>query len=528
MISTETESISYKHLIVSLIYYIATFLMPSIILFYLYNQNRAVSHIVFTHVLIVGGILAVISTFLYTLIRFTTKSNENALLLCIIAWGGFWLFESLYSIASLIIPSLWRRHFFVVLIVIFLSLIIIFWKHKPQFPKIKSAFLVLAACLILLFGFNFSPAAYHEITFRRARAEGVLAIDNYDSIYIKRTFFVDHHLPSPNIYWFHMDGVMSLEVVERFWGESQERVREDLIARGFQIYQNGLLRGAKTEPSVLALLSPSLYSSYLTFLFDDLEYILSQPDGTLGDRWIIHILDELLQQDGLDMWTDFAPYPELLSALSAVGYELNNLPAFLNVNLYSLAGGLLENNIINRFLSSDFPRLLNETTPLNIQWSPERFYDDSHNDGNALTSYSPQFVWRTCFLAHTSGLFRFYHTIEAYPNLEGTLRYDLYPLAFAEAIDEMLYAIDEILRNNPNAVIVLQADHGFHYRTTLGQLLSDGYSTEQVLELVYSVFSAVRIPPEYGGLDAPIAPLNISRELVNRFVGDNYYILSDP
>jgi hypothetical protein len=56
-------------------------------------------------------------------------------------------------------------------------------------------------------------------------------------------------------------------------------------------------------------------------------------------------------------------------------------------------------------------------------------------------------------------------------------------------------------------------------------MYGQGYTKEQIVELMHSVFSAVRIPDEYGGLDEPIAPLNITRELINRFVGDNYELL---
>jgi hypothetical protein len=43
----------------------------------------------------------------------------------------------------------------------------------------------------------------------RARAEGL-------EPYIKRDFIIDPRLPRPDIYWFHMDGMMSLEMMEDF------------------------------------------------------------------------------------------------------------------------------------------------------------------------------------------------------------------------------------------------------------------------------------------------------------------------
>ena len=100
-----------------------------------------------------------------------------------------------------------------------------------------------------------------------------------------------------------------------------------------------------------------------------------------------------------------------------------------------------------------------------------------------------------------------------------------YPAALEHMTQRILYLVDNAIEQNPNTVIIIQADHGFHLQPTQEYLLNQGYSLEQVLELIHSVFSAVRIPQEYGGVEAPIAPLNISRELVNRFVGENYTLL---
>jgi hypothetical protein len=42
-----------------------------------------------------------------------------------------------------------------------------------------------------------------------------------------------------------------------------------------------------------------------------------------------------------------------------------------------------------------------------------------------------------------------------------------------------------------------------------------------------SVISAVRIPKRWGGLDQPLDPLDISRVLVNRYVGENYKLVEE-
>ena len=108
--------------------------------------------------------------------------------------------------------------------------------------------------------------------------------------------------------------------------------------------------------------------------------------------------------------------------------------------------------------------------------------------------------------------------------LSDATRIEHYPFAFADMLVSMLDAIDLILEN-PDAVIILQSDHGIYNYAVLRNLLEIGIPLDTVLELNYSVFSAVRIPAQYGGLDEPLNPLNISRVLVNRFVGENYALL---
>ena len=98
-------------------------------------------------------------------------------------------------------------------------------------------------------------------------------------------------------------------------------------------------------------------------------------------------------------------------------------------------------------------------------------------------------------------------------------------IAHAYSINIVLNAIDLILEQDPNAVIVIQSDHGLHIPDTQEFLQEQGFSDEELFLLINSTMSAVRIPEQYGGLGEPLDPRNISRELVNRFVGPNYQLL---
>jgi hypothetical protein len=316
--------------------------------------------------------------------------------------------------------------------------------------------------------------------------------------------------------------MMSLETVEWFWGESQEHLREELSSRGFRVYPNAQLNAGFTDAAIAALLSPAFYDSFLGERLAQVETELRSPRTEF-------LVDELTQV-GLTYVDNIVPYYELLVALISRGYEFElgeEELGELGVRLPNSFGHLTGNysyvtGAWHRFLggTGDLPELLNLTTPFNIPPTTERVTAEIHHSDYGHGSIA-NFLWITLRYTHMDQAWR------RDPNISERDRtaIHVYPLAFEYIAQRMFYFIDAAVEENPNTVIVLQSDHGFHLSETQRYLLNQGYSLEQVLELIHSVFSAVRIPPEYGGLDAPIAPLNISRELVNRFVGENYTLL---
>jgi len=86
--------------------------------------------------------------------------------------------------------------------------------------------------------------------------------------------------------------------------------------------------------------------------------------------------------------------------------------------------------------------------------------------------------------------------------------------------------IDFILNFDPDAVIVLQSDHGPHKEENRQLLISKHGKNENDVRVMqnYTV-SAVRMPDME--IEQPINPLNITRVLINRYVGKNYELLTD-
>jgi len=547
-----------KNISDGIIYCISALVVPSIFLLNLYNRNRIQNHLPFSYVLIFAAIMAVVSIGLFFLLSWVARSYEGGLLAVLGFWVSFWLFEALFGMVSGFIQVLNRWLWLVIILLCLSATVVCLRRFRSALHKAKPVFSVLAIALCALFLVNLMPGVQHELTLGRQRTV---------TPYIKQDFNINTALPSPDIYWFHMDGMLSLATIERHLDECQNHVREALGSRGFVIYEDAILNAGSTALSLPVLLSPYFYDNYFSRHLENVSHLF------LDDR--VAALDNALAQDGLEIMVDVLPYHEMFHALAAINYEIIRMDfgvewmlnqpfdRFYRINRepgYDEYPLLLSDGLHSNFFTeiTDLVSLMTLTTPFSIisdrlssltasrhDWLPipdyddmlGRFYSYYHYDNwyswwerqllgalyDATHVSSPRFVYTNFLFTH---LYHWWIQAPNYDETRGSLmRPDLYILAHDNAVTVMLNAIDMILEQNPNAIIVIQADHGWHAPEMHSFLLEYGHAEAKVLELYLSVMSAVRIPPEYGGLYAPLEPRNISRELVNRFVGENYTLL---
>ena len=488
--------------------------MPGLFLIDLYSRNRGYNHIVFSHVAVLLLLLALFSLALFVFVWFTCRSAQASLIILVLFWVPFWLFESILSLAFGIMP-IWGTRIqagFICMGLVALA-VALRW-YRPPFHKITAAFNLLSVAVVVLFVISFFPVAQAEIAMTRAREAGF----DYLS-YQKNEFYVDAGLPKPDIYWIHLDGMMSLKTVERYWGGDFDSLREKLAERGFVMYEDARLYARNTRNAFIALLSPGFYDGFFYSILaahapPNLPAIRNGAQAGLASVGLTH--------------DDINSSPEMMLALIAGGYTIALQNDYINF------GGRLGEMGYHPFILSDLPGLLALTTPLSLEAITGLFsllspsgLSEAH-DLLVKTEGSARFTFLTLMYTHT-----LFATTEIYPKLFGgepedftsELHAVLYPYAYAFIIERMIEEVDAILEVNPEAVIVLQADHGFHSQVTLRYKMEQGLSAEQVIELHHSVFSAVRIPARYGGLDGALDPRNIARVLVNRFVGQNYDLL---
>ena len=548
------SELSFKNMITKkekAFFYLSSFLLPNIFLFFLYNENRENTQIVFRQVLILAIILGVISAIGLLLNRLIIRNYEGASSVLLLFWSCFWLFEAIHSITNRIIES--RSVLLATIMGIVLCVMVILRFISGNFYKSRIIFNAMAGIICLIFAFNFFPSVLSNII--KSPRIGAEQTD----FYIMKEFIIDDTLPSPNIYWFHMDGMINFTDMMHFFDEMQNDLSQQLTQRGFLINKDAHFATHSTTFAVLALMSPAFYDSYLgELLAENSRELRDVRSSSLHDAF---------RRDNIS-FVDLAAHNELFNAFLQNGYRhamISSLSYDVYVPLdffyrlgtnYASApltvGSILE--LENNFLQSahELIELLTASTPIpsgiastlldsQFEWEaiPEYNEEINHLTANtrdlrherqlyrslidSFTIEEPRLTYITLMFTHATSWHWQCDDLEE----SSEYRIDLYLVAHEYAGNVMINMIDMILEQDSDAVIVLQADHGFHTRPTQMQLLADGFTEEEVANLHNSVMSAVRIPEQYGSLDEPLHPLNITRELVNRFVGENYQLLPE-
>jgi hypothetical protein len=559
-----------------IIYILTVIFAPSIPLFFLYSKNAA-QGLLFRHFLIMGGALAVISLILYIPISKLFLRRRRTMIIIALFWSAFWFFKPLGKIIAR-----GNAEFSQVKIVVYLLILIAIIGFIFRYISMNRLVAnTIAGLLCLMFVYNFIPSALRIYIGERQRANnektGILPYR------IKTKFNVDHKLPHPNIYWLHMDGMVGFDMVECYFNDPQTELEKYLVERGFVINKNARLEAGSTNLAIPAMISPVFYDSYLATEFTRVAKLTRKyREDSIYDN---------INKNGFSLNDDIYQKNEILKAFSDTGYiniaNTTHLSQSGNMNIWIDKDGVTTRfNIIrqarNTFnilfelselitaasvLSIVKPKIdkifenkrpIANPKPLPEYQEIEDKYIKEYSDSNINMAYvvramkyvtsieTPHFVYFDNLTAHVEifdtavgkvtyeepvGLI-FY--LDEYGNLykerlDDPLDIHLYLPQHKYAVKQMIAQVDTILENDPDALIILQADHGIHaygkknYPYDFEEMSARGYSLEDQLNLNFSVMSAVRIPSQYGKLSQPLDPLDITRYLVNNFVGKGNY-----
>ncbi len=400
-----------------------------------------------------------------------------------------------------------------------------------------------------------------------------------DSDVYLHDFATSDDTPSPNVYWFHCDTMTNFAAFEKYFGDDQAEFLSALESRGFYVNTDAMLPYKQiTCSSVPSLMCPHFYDNYLKDVLSTGDYaddpsvlmssaalrtardnnelfyafeakgystaVLSGYPGIFNldsDLYLCSNYINLKYNSGLNGVYVFnhsedeqqdasVNYFEILSEQI---YDRSQLEAFLIKFTYPLYFALdqIGYDTIYDLSDNDYYLLQREITDdeiaaLGLRTDNRPFDLDVGNEFYYLLENvsSPQFSIIMFNMAHMR------YDYDADGNLLDVATSDMhmYGGTHLYSTKTLLAMVDQILAQDPDAVIVLQGDHGPHDGDE-DFFDPDNFDAEQA-ELQASVLSAVRIPEQYqSGDETSILDntLNISRYLVNSFVGYNYAYIDD-
>jgi hypothetical protein len=503
------------------------------------------------HIFIVATVFSMATILFYWVISRIGKSLQGSALICVFLWVMFFYIKLLYEIFIFDIIGNFNRTiklFTLTILVLFLTVLIF---NIGRRLKRREIFQILAVFEITVFLVVFIQAAVVYISG---------SIHGDSKITYKTSFNIEADSPSPNIYWLFMDGMLGFKAYGTFFNDPQIEFETQLKERQFLVNREAEFEAFHgTIYAIPALMSPDFYDKVLSPLL--ISYDPASRNSLLSS--IRKTVFEIARMNN-----------ELITAFNEKGYQTSVVafawPYFFPAEFKSF---YLENKKYSVFNPTNNKRdnkaeylllLIVEKTPLSLfsesiwyfygaitkkEWKI-KFVEKSGFDMNTIygnlyfgNGISGNDLWninalieifespqpRTTVLhdlkAHVPYILAEDGSVFSRTKTEKTDIYN-YPPQHRFTRNYLIRLIDLIVANDPDAVIVVQADHGLH-NSSPEQILSSGGTWDEVRLIYNQTMSAVRIPDKWGGLDAPLDPLNITRVLVNRYVGQNYELLEN-
>lgn len=337
---------------------------------------------------------------------------------------------------------------------------------------------------------------------------------------------VSSSLPSPNIYWIHCDGLLGIRSFQKYFHDSQDSFRNELRAKSFFIYDSAYLTAnCSTKVAVTALMNPEFYDRFL------IHHV--QPERK--DSWEFKN-ENLLAFYRLVANQFYRSFESKAYSVAVVPYDpwtnsyvgkLSSMEEYKDIYLklkhlwifghlaVRMPGALF-------FWKDESPEILSvdyEKCPEADKEFLDRNLPYVHAIQNLPIPDHPTLTIIKCFAAHVPYAYdENGKLLNTFPDHSDPEDYKAQHLLTTRVL---LWTVENILEKDPDAVIVLQADHGLHC-TTERQFREYFGEKCNPQELWNQVFSAVRIPKKFRNGDEKYmarTPLNIVRYLINSFVG---------
>ena len=518
--------------------------LPFIPFLYLYNQNFEL--LSFAQVMIAALLFAVVTLGIFALSHALFRSYTGAFFASVVFVAFMFFASGVFSKLELFLVYL-------IFVLPFPAAYIAGFFYRKWFQKREwSALPVLASvALATMLLFNLVPIV----------TRGVGADAGAGHKY-KTEFVVNDKTDAPNVYWFLCDGMLGFDAMERYFGDEQQVFSDALAERGFAINREATFEsGHRTRSSIPILMCPQYYDTYLKRVMSDHVSALAMReitgtglDNARKNNETILAFDAkgytttTISVDGpyfypttdyyyridarFETEKDERTSPRLTQNIDSASHAFNEgrLYAYQLGELFlgGIPGQVYDllfpsKTEVERALATQFDGvsdvLLDSSDALINTALVESLYDAVHSPEIG----APKFVIVHDFLAHYP-----FDTDENGSRSAEPEEIDSYGAHHTYAAKVLINLIDMVQQADPNAVIVLQADHGLHVMTE--KQIKEAFGEEAVRYIWNSTISAICVPEAYRNGEEAYAlttPLNMARYLVNNFVGENYGYIKD-
>jgi hypothetical protein len=389
--------------------------------------------------------------------------------------------------------------------------------------------------------------------------------DNYNNTKYKSDFITDNTLPSPNVYWILCDGMLGFDAMEKYFNNPQNELIGKLADRGFVINKSAMIEtGHLTRIAIPTLMCPDYYDKYLDDILSNHDTAMELQESSdaklysarvnnetinafndkgyttvaiaLDDRYFLPTTDYFYYIDAYyKSHKDYYTEPNLVkkSKEDDKGFDksriyahqlgeifLGGIPGVIYDRLYN-RNGMIKQPLLTCFNNTSDILLNNSNGKINYALI-NSLYDSLHS--KEITE--PKFVVVHYLIAHRPFIF---DENGAIIKKEDTNNILSYPAHHTYSTKVLINLVDMIINADPDAVIILQADHGLHMQSER-QIIEGLGNQGAMIDIWNNVFCSVRLPKQYQNGDESYAmadPRNISRYIINSFVGKNYTYLVD-
>lgn len=490
---------------------------------------------------IVGLILFIVTTIIYLLSKLFIKDNKKIFFIL--------LYLSLIYLYSIEQKMLISFTFFYILM--FFAIFILIPKIKPNIPDTLTSILIFIVICYSIIGL---PTPIISIVSQKINTK------EYKETYIPK---IEENLPTPNIYWIHTDGMMNIKDMAKYFNTFDDNLINYLEEEKFKYNKDAtLIASHKTQRALAAMFNPNFYDNFFKeYLYnledvflnknDKISYNVS-PKEIVEKRFNNELMQSLKEKDYTTI--AIAKYNNHSSLKTDIYYDYYN--AITNHWHFTEKEKLRKlknptNNInlkhtgtqINEVLShSIFNKITNNIIPYKCEIIDYSDIDLTNYPYSNTSNYYPiKAIFKSLEETKTvNKKFTFidydlYHVELSYDksgnklNPKNYYNLDFYDDNYQYANKLLIELLDYIKNNDEDSIIIVQADHGIH--TISGEDLNKKIklNQEEIQEIRNSVMNAIYIPEKYQNGDEQYLknPLNISRYLVNNYIGKNYEYIKD-